>query len=416
MIFAPLKTWRMSRRSRCVAKPDDNATPGLPWGLNFLSVGIYTLLILHGPQDSQNMELKQTPLYAEHIRLGAKCAEFGGWNMPIQYSGIISEHVWTRTQCSLFDICHMAEFRIENPLRNPGMEKLVTVGLSRMACGSCRYGFILDETGGVIDDIIVYKISDNQWMMVVNAATAEGDFEYLRKRIASDISLENLSNELGKLDLQGPLARDVLAALAGDKIKDLAYYAFGRFSVLGAECIISRTGYTGELGYEIYFPRERIVELWQRFLQDDRVKPAGLGARDTLRLEVGLPLYGQDVTRNTTPLEAGAEKYLDFRKDFIGKEALVKQKKSGIPRRFVFMTTDSRRSPRHGFEIHQDGRHVGEVTSGTYSPSLEQGIAAGYVTAAAAQPGTPLLLRHQNIILNATVVERPLYKKGTARS
>ena len=246
-----------------------------------------------------------TPLIEEHRFLGARLGTFGGWMMPIQYSGIIEEHLWTRKHAGLFDICHMGEFLIEAELSRSNLESLVTIDLQGMSTSACRYGFMLNEEGGIVDDLLVYRISDTRWMAVVNAATTPGDESHMRKYLTGFARFENVSASLGKLDLQGPEAELVLRPLAGADVEKLKYYNFGHFTVLGEKIIISRTGYTGELGYELYMPNQKIALLWNKILEDDRVRPIGLGARDTLRLEMGYSLYGQDIDAKTSPLEAG---------------------------------------------------------------------------------------------------------------
>jgi len=229
------------------------------------------------------MELKTTPLIDEHKKLKAKCAPFGGWLMPIQYSGIIDEHNWTRSSATVFDICHMGEFIIEADPVKSRLDEIITFDLGTMVIKSCRYGFMLDENAGIIDDVIIYRIDDKKWMLVVNAATTDTDEVHIRKHLTPDTTLENVSSTLAKLDLQGPLSAEVLADIAGSAVKELGYYRFDNFRLFDENVIISRTGYTGELGFELYISNENAVELWNTILKDSRVKPAGLGARDTLR-------------------------------------------------------------------------------------------------------------------------------------
>jgi aminomethyltransferase len=356
-----------------------------------------------------------TPLIKEHRSLGARLSPFGGWMMPIQYSGIIEEHLWTRKHAGLFDICHMGEFLIEADLSKSNFERLVTMDLKGMSLSSCRYGFMLNEEGGIIDDLLVYRISDTRWMAVVNAATTPGDEAHMRKNLTGFTHFENISASMGKLDLQGPEAGLVLRSLAGDKIEKLRYYTFGYFTVLGEKIIVSRTGYTGELGYELYMPNQKIASLWNKILEDGRVKPVGLGARDTLRLEMGYSLYGQDIDAKTSPLEAGLERFIDWNKDFIGKEALLKQKKGGLPQRMIYFMANSRRSPRHNYQIFYNAEDAGTVTSGSFSPSLGCGIGMGYVYNEIA-PGEQILLSEGAISISAKVVGKPFYKNGSAKS
>ncbi|NQT89904.1 MAG: glycine cleavage system aminomethyltransferase GcvT [Candidatus Omnitrophica bacterium] len=364
----------------------------------------------------EESSLKRTLLTTKHQAQGAKMAPFGGWLMPIQYEGIIAEHNWTRSSASLFDICHMGEFIISGTPEETGLDTILTVDLDKMESGRCHYGFMLNEDGGIIDDLVVYKIADDKWMLVVNAATTDKDEAHLKKHLSTGSSFENISQETAKLDLQGPLSRDVLTAVLGDGPGSLRYFGFGLFEILGEENVISRTGYTGELGYEIYISSQKAQQLWELLLKDDRVKPVGLGARDTLRLEMGYSLYGQDITEKTTPLEAGLEHFVDFNKDFIGKEALLKQKESGLAKRFICFAADSRRAPRHDYKIYSKEQEIGIVTSGTFSPSLSCGIGMGYVEADFDKIGTEITLKGEKSEIKAKICKRPFYKQGTARS
>ncbi|MFA6129390.1 MAG: glycine cleavage system aminomethyltransferase GcvT [Candidatus Omnitrophota bacterium] len=362
----------------------------------------------------ENSALAETPLVNNHRKLTAKLAPFGGWLMPIQYSGIIEEHNWVRKNAGLFDICHMGEFIIQADLTKSNLGNLVTVNLEGMPFNSCRYGFMLNEQGGIIDDLLVYRIGNSEWMIVVNAATTGRDFAHLKKHLTGIRLLENVSQSLGKLDLQGPLAAEVLAALTGPGIKGLRYYTFDYFSVLGEEIIISRTGYTGELGYELYMPNNKIPELWEKLLSDRRVKPIGLGARDTLRLEMGYSLYGQDIDEKTTPLEAGLGYFIDWDKEFIGKSSLLKQKQNGVGRRMICFIADSRRSPRYNYRITYQGKDVGAVTSGSFSPSLGLGIGMGYA-GCEIPSGEEITLCENSIVINAKTTRKPFYKNGSAK-
>ena len=358
--------------------------------------------------------LKSTLLLSAHKELGAKLAPFGGWLMPIQYSGIIEEHNWTRTSAGLFDICHMGEFMVEADLAKSNLGNLVTVNLESMPDGACRYGFLLNEQGGIIDDLLVYRISKAKWMIVVNASTTDGDYAHMRKHLKNDVSFENVSASLGKLDLQGPESKEVLRSLAGSGIDALKYYTFSYFDLMGEKIIISRTGYTGELGYELYMPNEKILALWNKILGDSRVKPVGLGARDTLRLEMGYGLYGQDEDDQTSPLEAGYDKFINWNKDFIGKPALLKQKERGVDRRLIAFSADSRRSPRHNYRIIYKDNDIGAVTSGSFSPSLGIGIGMGYVASKIAL-GEQIILTENAVTILAKVVDKPFYKSGSAK-
>ncbi len=359
--------------------------------------------------------LKSTLLCDRHEALKALMAPFGGWNMPIQYEGIIAEHKWCREQAALFDICHMGEFLFQGDLVAGGLEDVFTFSVHSIPVGRSRYGFLLNRQGGIIDDLIVFRMAEDKAMIVVNAATADNDYNVIKSRLHGGI-FTNVSAETGKLDIQGPHSRNVLTTAFGDEITKLPYFKFTTMEILGCEAIISRTGYTGELGYEIFLPAAKVGELWDLLLADKRVKPAGLGARDVLRLEVGYSLYGSDIDETTTPLEAGLEGFVNFEKNFVGKEALLLQKEQGVTRKKVAFEVVGRRSPRHHYEIGFSGETVGSVTSGVFSPMCSSGIGLGFVRPDVAVIGTPLTIFHERIDMNATVCELPFYRGGSLRS
>ncbi len=360
-------------------------------------------------------QLKSTPLCGRHEALKALMAPFGGWNMPIQYEGIIAEHKWCREQAALFDICHMGEFLYQGDLEAGGLEDVFTFSVKTIPVGRSRYGFLLNEQGGIIDDLIVFRLAEDKAMVVVNAATQDNDFSIISSRMRGG-TFTNISTETGKLDIQGPQSREVLRSVFGSRILEIPYFKSTTMEILGSEAIVSRTGYTGELGYEIFLPAAKVGELWDLLLKDKRVKPAGLGARDVLRLEVGYSLYGSDIDETTTPLEAGLEGFVNFDKNFVGKEALLQQKEQGLKRLKVAFEVAGRRSPRHHYEIGFSGETVGSVTSGVYSPMLGSGIGLGYVRPDVAAIGTPLTIFHERIDMKATVCELPFYRGGSLRS
>ncbi len=333
--------------------------------------------------------------------------------MPIQYSGIIEEHNATRNSAGLFDICHMGEFAVEANLDKSNLDNLLTVNIRNMPLNSCRYGFILNEEGGIIDDLVVYRISPERFMFVVNAATTESDLNYLQNKLTGEASVKNISGYLGKLDLQGPLSREILQNLIKKEV-NLEYYHFNYFNLMGEDIIISRTGYTGELGFELYMPNGKIPALWDEILKDKRVKPVGLGARDTLRLEMGYSLYGQDIDINTTPLEAGLKSFIDWGKDFIGKQALLKQKDGRLRRELVCFAIASRRSARHNFRIIYKGSDVGLVTSGSFSPTLSYGIGLGYANCKIS-PGEEISISDGRNNITANITTRPFLKNTSLK-
>lgn len=356
------------------------------------------------------MTLKTTPLFDDHVRRGAQMAPFAGWNMPIQYDGIIAETQYTRQAVSCFDICHMGEFLIQGDLRRSGLDRIIASPLSDLKTGSCRYGSILNEAAGVIDDLLVYRKAQDLWMIVINAATIEKDKQHFQKHLTKDAVFTDLSETLGKIDLQGPLARAIIEKIAPDAGR-LSYYTFLETDILGEKNIISRTGYTGELGFEIYATLQHIPRVWHRLLEDDRVKPAGLGSRDILRLEMGYSLYGQDIDETTTPKEAGLERFIDSNKDFIGKDALQKQTTS---RRRIFFKSLSRRSPRHGHGLFDKNLRIGEVTSGSFSPHLNCGIGMGFIKNGST-PGD-IRVGDDRSVFDAAIADKPFIKKTSLKN
>ena len=358
---------------------------------------------------------KPTPLNEAHRALNALMAPFGGWDMPIQYEGIIAEHKWCREKAALFDICHMGEFIYEGDIVAGGLEDVFTFSVATIPVGRSRYGFLLNEQGGIIDDLIVFRMAEDKAMVVVNAATADNDFSVISSRLTGG-TFSNITSATGKLDIQGPLSREVLVSFFGEAVAALPYFKFTTMTILGVEAIVSRTGYTGELGYEIFLPADKVVDLWNLLLSDERVKPAGLGARDVLRLEVGYSLYGSDIDEATTPLEAGLSMFVNFDTSFVGKEALLRQKEQGVGRSKVAFKVAGRRSPRHHYDIVADGRTIGTVTSGVFSPMLGCGVGIGLVEGEGLALGTPLTISHERITMEAAVCELPFFAGGSLRS
>ncbi len=358
--------------------------------------------------------LQVTPLHARHQALGALMAPFGGWDMPIQYEGIIAEHRWCREQAALFDICHMGEFLYKGDIVAGGLEDLFTFSVTAIPVGRSKYGFLLNEQGGIIDDLIVFRLAEDEAMIVVNAATAPNDFAVMQSRLTGG-SFTDISATTAKLDLQGPTSREVLVELLGGWVAEIPYFRFVQQGVLGSPAIVSRTGYTGELGYELFLPVEKVGELWDRLLADERVKPAGLGARDVLRLEVGYSLYGSDIDEQTSPLEADLAAFVKLDKAFVGKQALLAQQGQPLSRSKVAFKVSSRRTPRHGFGIFDGERKIGEVTSGVFSPMLGCGIGIGFVEPGYTALGTRLTIAQDRTSMEAAVCSLPFYQQGSLR-
>lgn len=359
--------------------------------------------------------LKKTPLHTEHISLGARMAEFGGWDMPIQYEGILTEHQHTRTKTGLFDICHMGEFELTGPTAAADLENLLTMKISTLSIGQCRYGFMLNEQGGVIDDLTCYRLGDERYMLVVNAATLDGDSEWIRAHLSTDTVFTDRSDELAKLDIQGPQARTDLEVVLGP-LPDLGYFKASFFQCSETEFLVSRTGYTGELGYELYFPASEAVSVWRALLANENIKPVGLGARDTLRLEMGYSLYGHELSADRTPSGVSRGLFIKKDTDFIGREAVF-QTLENPTERLVALEFDSKRAARAGDRVFQtlEKSSIGKVTSGSVSPSLGKAVALALVQPDCAEPGTVLNVEIRGKQFPATVVDLPFYKGGTAR-
>jgi aminomethyltransferase len=362
---------------------------------------------------TQNVD-KQTPLHDEHLRLSAQMMSFGGWTMPLKYSGILDEYEHARHGVTVFDTSHMGEFIIEGDARTIGLERIVTQPLSTMPVKSCRYGLMLNAQGGVKDDLVVYRLAVNRWMLVVNAGTTESDAFHIQECLADRGAFQNVSDDIVKLDVQGPRARDVLCPLIPG-IEKLDYYTFDEFCALGQNMIVSRTGYTGELGYEIYGPADGVRPCWERLL-DGGAKPAGLGVRDVLRIEMGYPLYGHEISETMSLLEAGLGKFVDWDKDFIGKEAVGAEKARGACRKSVMILSDSRRAPRAGHAVWaEDGREIGVLTSGTFSPFFKKGVGLALVQTEYNQAGQKVAFGEKTNPSAAVIVRRPVYQQGSLK-
>jgi len=362
------------------------------------------------------MDLKHTPLYNKHVEYGAKMGPFGGWDMPIQYEGIIAEHNQCRTSASLFDTSHMGIFYITGDIEKSGFEYPFSYFPHDIKQGRCKYGLLMNKNGGIIDDLIVYRLADNRLMAVVNAATTQKDYDAITKESSPEIDIEDASEDISKLDLQGPEARNVARDVIHPDIEKLKFFRFMPCTIFGEDALISRTGYTGELGYEIYLPKGKCGKLWDTLLSDQRVKPAGLGARDMLRLEVGLSLYGSDIDDTTTPVEADIEFCVNYQKDFPGKEVLLEQKAQGTNRVRAALKTNTRKSARKDDIIKKGDNEIGYITSGIYSPSVGSSVALGFVKPEYAKKGSVLSIQSGKKPLEAEVVDLPFYKEGTLRS
>jgi aminomethyltransferase len=357
----------------------------------------------------------RTPLYDAHVRAGARVVDFAGWEMPVQYAGILDEHEAVRAAAGLFDVSHMGEVVFRGPRALESLQRVFTNDLARCADGQAQYGCLCRDDGGIVDDVVVYRRAADDLLVCVNAANRAKDYEWLHGH-AEGADVANESDAWAQLALQGPLAAQVLQKLTSLRLGSVGTYRFTNGDVAGVPCIVARTGYTGEDGFELFCPPERATGLWDALLEaggPEGVRPAGLGARDSLRLEMAYRLYGSDMDDGTTPLEAGLSWVVKLEKgEFVGREALRRQKVAGLQRKLVGFTLTEPGIPRHGYRVLQDGKPVGAVTSGTRSPSLQIPIGLAYVPAALAAEGSTFAVEIRGRPVAARVVKTPFYQKA----
>jgi aminomethyltransferase len=342
-------------------------------------------------------------------------APFAGWDMPIQYEGILAEHEHTRRCSSVFDTCHMGEFELSGPSAEADLERLLTMAVGTIKVGQCRYGFLLRDDGGVLDDLTCYRLAADRFLLVVNAGTLAGDAEWIRGHVSPGTRFTDLSPATGKLDVQGPASREEMEKALGTALPDLGYFRFTEIALLGEPCLLSRTGYTGEWGYEIYFPSAAAGKFWEALTTRSSTRPAGLGARDTLRLEVGYPLYGHELSLVRSPVAATGGAFVDTAKDFIGKAAVLRDLEKGVARRLAGLELAGKRAARAGDKVLFEGREAGDVTSGSLAPSLGKAVALAYLDAPLCRTGQQVEVGVRGARLPARVVELPFYRDGTAR-
>jgi aminomethyltransferase len=356
--------------------------------------------------------LKRTPFYNLHTVLGAKMVEFAGFEMPVQYTSIIEEHLAVRRSVGVFDVTHMGEFYVRGKDALTFLQKVTINDVTRLRPGRVQYSAMCYEDGGIIDDLLIYRM-ENQYMLVVNASNLQKDFDWLQSQRFGDVELENVSDATALLAVQGPKSLATLQKLTKENLSKIEYYAFTRGMLAGVPMVISRTGYTGELGFELYFNAdiETAKNVWNEIFDAGKefgIQPVGLGARDTLRLEMGFCLYGNDIDRTTHPLEAGLGWITKLsKKEFNGRNTILKAREEGLKRKLVGFTLPDRALARHGYEITYNGNIVGQVTSGTFSPSLKKGIGMGYVSAERANAGNVVLVRVRDKEIPATIVVMP---------
>lgn len=359
---------------------------------------------------------KRTPLYEVYREYGAKTIDFGGWEMPVQFSGILAEHEAVRTRAGLFDVSHMGEVVVRGKDALANIQRWITNDAARLTVGQALYSPMCREDGGCVDDLLVYKKGEEEYLLVVNAANTAKDVAWMKEHSCGEVEIRDVSAEVALLALQGPRAARILERACDAEIKGLKYYHFlPSVRVAGIPVLLSRTGYTGEDGFELYLSAEKAVALWHALMQageEEGVVPAGLGARDTLRLEACLPLYGHELTEEITPLEAGLAPFVRLEKgNFLGRDALAKQKTEGVPRKLVGVEMVERGVPRAQYQVQAQGQTIGVVTSGTYAPTLQKNIALALLQANDAVEGREVDVIIRGKPVRGVIVPKPFYKR-----
>ena len=364
--------------------------------------------------------MNRTPLFDEHVRAGGKMVDFAGYEMPIQYpTGIVAEHRAVRQNAGLFDLSHMGEFFFTGAGTGPAIDRLVSSDIAGLAVGQARYGLLTNERGTIVDDVIVYRLGDDEYLMVVNAANVEKDRAHIRSHLAPGVGFEDRSSEMALIAIQGPRAATILSTVTDLEIREQSIESLPPFGVVRARvansrAIVARTGYTGEDGFEVFVDNDRAVQVWSRLMAagaSTGIIPIGLGARDTLRLEARFSLYGNDIDETTGPIEAGLGWTTKLDKDFVGRDVIAAAKERGPERRIVGLVVDGGVA-RHGHDVTKDGVVVGQVTSGTFGPTVQQNIALAYVPAALSKVGTDLAVRIRERDVPAKVVKTPFYRRS----
>lgn len=364
------------------------------------------------------MEAKKTPLYNEHISLGGKVVDYAGWFLPIQYEGLVAEHEAVRNAVGLFDVSHMGEITVKGKDALAFVDYLMTNDISKVADNQIVYTFMCAPDGGVVDDLLVYKFDHDDYYLVVNASNTDKDYKWILEQKGNfDVEIENISDDVGEVAIQGPLAQKVLQKLTKTDLDKITFFTLDRkVDINGVECMVSRTGYTGEDGFEIYTTNEGVVKVWKDLLEagkEEGIKPAGLGCRDTLRFEASLPLYGHEMSESITPLEGGFKYFvkLDKQSDFIGKEALNKQWSDGLNRKLAGFEMIERGIPREEYEIQKDGKKIGHVTTGYMSPTLKKNIGNALISPEFTELGTEIDIMIRNKPVKAKIISKKFLKK-----
>jgi aminomethyltransferase len=359
--------------------------------------------------------LKRTPLHDVHLSLGATIVDFAGFEMPVKYSSLVEEHQAVRKKCGLFDVSHMGEIELRGHNAFFAVQWLATNNIGRIGDSQSQYSLLCRPDGGVVDDIIVYRLKEDHFLLVANASNTENVYEWIKENTRKDVSVENTSDSTAQIALQGPLAEKALSCVSSFSVENLRPFHILPGKVCGINMVISRTGYTGEEGFELYFNPEFAPEVFEGILEGAKnlgIKPIGLGARDTLRLEMGYPLYGAELTSETTPIEAGLKRFVNLdREDFIGKDVMLKQIEEGVEKKLVGFEMTDKGIARSGYKIFAGDSEVGSVTSGTHSPTLEKAIGMGYVKPELCEIGTEISIEIRGKLKSAVVTKRPFYKR-----
>lgn len=360
-------------------------------------------------------ENKQTCLHDRHVAAGALMSPFAGFDMPIQYEGIAAEHLAVRTDCGVFDVSHMGEVSIFGPDAEKYVNHIFTNNVAEAADGQVLYGMMLNERGGTVDDLLVYRRGADSYFLVINASNIDKDVAWIRANAAGfDVEVVDLSEQISELAVQGPNSEKVLSEVLGINCADLKFYTFREEQLDGVHILVSRTGYTGEDGFEIYAPHDTITGMWDALMESGKAAPCGLGCRDTLRFEVGLPLYGDELTDDITPVEAGLSMFVKLEKpSFIGRETVARQKAEGPARKIVGLEVLDRAIPRHGYDVlTHEGEVVGQITTGYRGLSVDKSIAMAMVDARYAASGTELQVQIRRKRFPAVVTSKKFYKKS----
>ncbi len=363
------------------------------------------------------MNLKKTPLYEKHVEAQGKIIEFGGWEMPVQYEGIVPEHTAVREKAGLFDVSHMGEVDVKGLGAADFVQTLVTNDASILVDNQVMYGMMCQDDGGVVDDLLVYKFDRNHFYLVINAANIDKDFAWIEKVSKNfDVEVENISDAVGEVAIQGPIAQEILQKVMDFDLKDLPFFFTKRdVSVGGVNCMVSRTGYTGEDGFEVYSDAADTPKVWDALLaagKEDGLVPAGLGARDTLRFEACLPLYGHEINETISPLEAGLNFFVKLDNDnFVGRDALIKQKAEGVPRKLVGFELE-KGVAREGCDVLKNGEKIGFVTTGYHSPTLGKSIGLALIERQYGDMGAEIEIQIRKKVRTAEIISKRFYKKN----